>query len=693
MWLEVSDKKSRDVFMSRLDRRLAFNFNRSLMNNEELITFKERLILFQLILGRAGSGKTYEVRRLLMQKVRTGEKKLLLLVPEQISFENEKAMVNVLGSKGGRVLEITTFTRLVDFVFRRVGGFAGTRLDDGARNMIMSLAIEQVRPYLDLYKRHSDKEEFIKLMVDAIREFRTCGVSKSDVDSVINEIDSVVLKAKLKETLMIMSAYDALVGQAYLDPFDDLTHLYDVLLQNSVFEDYVVVVDSFDGFTCQEMKVLECMMTQAKEFYVTLCTDSYYWTEEDFDLLSPVRKTAHELVKMAQKNCVDVLEPIKLESTYRFCENGMSVLEKNIFQARKNTYDQECKDVTVFNARDIYDEVDYVARTIRKLVMKENVRYREIAIISRTTENYVNVIDNVFKKYDVPVFIERNEKIIFKPLMNLVLTALDVMTSNFRSEKIFKFLKTGLLPFSVEETSVLENYVLLWKLDNLDWTSDFELHPRGFVDKFTENDVESLSLINSIRLRVIEPFLNFKESLTQKSGTEISKSLYDLLLRFHVEKNLIKMFKYFNSMAQKKLADEQIRLWDLLMSILDQMSKILGDKPISLKRYRELLDITISSSEISFIPQELDEVKFGSADRMRPNHPRITFIIGAVQGEFPQYPSTKGIFSDSQRKKLISFGMNVYDPLEKMSVREQFLAYRAITSPSERLYVTWPAMG
>ena len=100
----------------------------------------------------------------------------------------------------------------------------------------------------------------------------------------------------------------------------------------------------------------------------------------------------------------------------------------------------------------------------------------------------------------------------------------------------------------------------------------------------------------------------------------------------------------------------------------------------------------MKSMDIAFIPRGLDEVTIGSIDRIRLSHPKITFIIGAVDGEFPHTPVQAGIFSDLERQKLISLGLTMYDTLESISLKERLLAYIAISSASDKLYISWPSL-
>ena len=90
--------------------------------------------MLQFVLGRAGSGKTEYVRRLLANRARAGEGPSMLLVPEQYTFETEKAMLRLAGPVGGNAIPVYSFTRLAEAVFRREGGAvgAGSQREGGA---------------------------------------------------------------------------------------------------------------------------------------------------------------------------------------------------------------------------------------------------------------------------------------------------------------------------------------------------------------------------------------------------------------------------------------------------------------------------------------------------------------------------------------------------------------------------------
>ena len=97
--------------------------------------------MLRLILGRSGSGKTHWIRNKIKELAESGNQKILLVVPEQYTFESERALLQLLGESLFPTVQGVSFTRLSDFVFRQTGGLAGRRLDDGGRAILMSLAL------------------------------------------------------------------------------------------------------------------------------------------------------------------------------------------------------------------------------------------------------------------------------------------------------------------------------------------------------------------------------------------------------------------------------------------------------------------------------------------------------------------------------------------------------------------------
>ena len=113
---------------------------------------------------------------------------------------------------------------------------------------------------------------------------------------------------------------------------------------------------------------------------------------------------------------------------------------------------------TLYSGETVYHEAAYIGATIRHLMMNEGYQYQDFAIIARSLDHYRGVLDVALEQYEVPYFMDTPRSVYAEPLMCLVLYALQILKSNFSSDDMFVYLKTGLAGLTPYEISLLENY-------------------------------------------------------------------------------------------------------------------------------------------------------------------------------------------------------------------------------------------
>ena len=77
--------------------------------------------MLRILTGRAGSGKTTEIFRRMAAEGQ--QRKQILLVPEQASFETEQRFCRENGNRAGVYGEVLSFTRLENRVQHRPGAW------------------------------------------------------------------------------------------------------------------------------------------------------------------------------------------------------------------------------------------------------------------------------------------------------------------------------------------------------------------------------------------------------------------------------------------------------------------------------------------------------------------------------------------------------------------------------------------
>lgn len=643
--------------------------------------------MIKLIEGRSGSGKTRLLRETAGELAKNGCP-VMYLIPEQCSFECETAFLRLLGPKDARAVKVMSFTRMYNFVMRETGGAAGVPIDDSVRRLIMSCTLEDCAGDLEVYGKQALRPAFTEMAVGAVKELKRCGILPDELRKKATAASSAELGKKLRDISHIYAAYDSNVAQSGVDPYDNDIRLEKRIAETKVFSGYTVFIDDFTGFTAQQQRIVELLMEQCADMYISLCREPL----DEEELFFTVNRTRKRLIESAQKLNKQI-GLTRLSENHRTEKQDLLFLEENIY--RKTEIEQgedglvKPENITAVCASDVYDECEYIAAKISELVMSEKCRYRDIAVVFRKSERYDGIIDSVFDKYGISYFMSKPQPVESKPLMRLAVTALEYTLSRNDGKKLMAAAKTGLMGVSPFDTARLENYVFVWSVKGRQFFEPFTENPGGYSDKTTPADIAELESINQTRLKITAPFKDLTDALTSDSGSFTAKEISTAVYNFLTECGVDVLLK---GRADEcgEFSSEELRLWDVLMDILGKMHDALGDRRVTVSRYLDLFKTVLRGTDISDIPQTLDQVLIGKADSVRFSKPYAVFVIGAVDGEFPHIPVSDGVWSDAERKDLISLGLPLYDSLEDLFRQENLLVYNAVSAPSDMLFVTYP---
>lgn len=677
--------------------------------------------MLQLILGRAGFGKTETIRRLIKQTGATA-KAQILVVPEQFSFESERAMMAVDGKCED--FEVLSFSRLCDRLFKLYGGICSARIDDAGRAVFMASAVSQLSSELKVYKRICKKPDFIRGMVGTVKEFKNCSVSVDMLKKAEASLPDGSLKNRLSEITLLYQGYSALLSAEYSDPLDDLAKACELLDEHGFFDDKTVFFDAFKGFTGRQFEIIERAIGSAKEVYISLPCDDMENTEPD--IFYSVRETARTLKQICLSQNVDFKDPIVLTEDRRHLPL-LKEMERRVFSEQSNGTDslaplkddqpdehadeqddtrqnteqnnrqngQENVDgfngeITVFEADTKYDEVDFVASRISKLIREEGYRFREISVIARKAEDYSALIEQLFSRHGIPYFLDARQPVSGQPLMIAACTAFDVIRSSFSTEKLLTLLKSGIVSIDDNDLFELENYCFIWKIDKSDWRTDFVNNPRGMEESFSQRDKETLEKLNTLRKQITAPLFKFEDALkTAQSLKQCAAALFEFLCDINAAENLESIAQSFAENGDEQTADSVERSWDMLISALDRVALLSGEQSGDPEDFYNLFINLVSLMDMGSAPKGIDQVSIGSAPRTRPAEPRAVFVLGANDGVFPASSVSGGLLSDADRIKLCRCDLPISDRSTKSLCEEGFLFYSAVCAPSERLYISY----
>ena len=648
--------------------------------------------MLQLVTGRSGSGKTEYVRRVLGTLAQNGEDKLILIVPEQYSYDSERAMLKTFGNAAAQHVEVLSFTRLTDFVFRTTGGNAGIVADDGTRLILMLRAMDAVADKLEYYAKYRDDVRLAKELIAIFREVRQSGAGLLKLEEASETVESPVLSRKLKELFLIYDVYDAMFRQRYADEDLQIEKLCRVLDDTQFLEGYTFAIDGFKSFTGQELSLLGRILSQAKDVYVTLCTDG----ADPSMIFHSVDETKKRLTKMAKERNVRVFEVQKeaagIRNGARYIAPELKFLEENLFYPADRVYEGSADHITICESQSLFEECEWIAATIRKLLREDGLRARDIAVIVRREEDYRKELLGAFRRYEIPFFDDARQPVENQPLVVLCRAVLSLLSQGFTSENLLQYLKTGLAGVGPEEVAELENYIFTWDVKGRSWQDPFPWNPFGLDANFrSEAEAEeALALLNDTRARVIGPLVKLRNSCKEKSYKEVGEAIYEFLVRTRVPEHLKEYAIALDKAGLPDLAGEQDRVWDVVISVIDRLTAVYGEERVpSMKQYADLFYAILSMTDLGSIPQGLDEVSVSAADRVRLSSPNTVFVAGLEEGVFPAVIGQSGLFTLHERALLRDKGLELSFPEDLRASEERFITYSAVTAPRERLFLSW----
>lgn len=638
--------------------------------------------MLNLLYARAGQ----DIRGELLERMgRSDARRRLLIVPEQFSHESERAMCAALGGGASMFCEVLSFTRLAGRLTDAAGGGAAPMLDAGGRMLLMYAALRRVSDALTTYRAPSRKPAFLTGLLATVDECRSYRVEPEALISAGEELGGRQ-GDKLKDLGLIYAAYRALEAGGAADPRGRLDRLAVQLEDTRWGAGMAFYVYGFTDFTPQEERVLSALMAQGELTAALVCDKG----NDPSGIFRPALRCAKRLARLAKDNAVPVREEALRRTLPR--HPSLAFLEQNLFgPGPVRPWAGECAAVRVAAATP-RQEAEWCAAEILRLLREEGYRCRDIAVCARRLDGYGELIESVFARYGVPVFLSSMEDILEKPVLALVTSALAAAGSDYPYEELFRYLKTGLTGIDEEERDLLENYALTWDLKGSAWTRQkpWDMHPEGYGREFSEEDRALVAWLDQLRRRVIAPLEKLRRG-TDKTGRGRALALYQLLEDIDLPTRLAQRADSLDRRGERTAAAQYRQLWDILVGGLEQCALLLGDTELELEEFSRLFSLVLSQYDVGAIPVSLDAVTVGDAPRMAHKEVKALFLLGADSGSIPDCAASPGLFTDQDRDALSAMEVELAPRQEDKLHREMTIAYETCCRPSQRLYVSYAA--
>mgnify|MGYP001623231692 FL=1 len=492
-----------------------------------------------------------------MEEAKAG-KRVFYIAPNSLSFEKERAVLELLPDQASFAITITRFVQMARYFVLNEPQTKET-IDDNGLAMIFYRALSHFSDTdLKVFGRLKQDTNFIKQLVDLYKELKTANMTVLDLTELhtAEKQEDLVKIFLAVNDILLANQYENQSKIAFFAKQVASGHLDDA------FENVVLVIDGFTRFSAEEedlVSLLEEKCAQViigtyssqKAYKATFSTGNVYQASLDFlHSLAAKFQTQPEYVESSQKSQEAFAKLSKLfEAKHDFTTSDITLTQ------------DDKKHYAIWDVINQKEEVEHVAKAIRHK-LHQGYRYKDILVLLGDVDSYRLQIGKIFDKYEIPYYFGKAESMSDHPLVHFIDSLERVKRYRFRMEDVVNLLKTGLYgSFTQDDLDLFEQYLIYADIKGQSkFGKEFTIAYKG---------EEHLAYINCMREQIIAPLLGLFKAQKQ-FGSSLLEKLMTFLGAISLPENLERMVATFSENDQEK--HEQV--WRTFTGILEQFQTI-----------------------------------------------------------------------------------------------------------------------
>lgn len=642
----------------------------------------------QFIIGSSGAGKSHlAYRRIIEASMKHPERNYYVIVPEQFTMQTQKTLVEMHPGKGILNIDILSFERLAYRVFEETGGDTRKVLEDTGKSMVLRKMVQKYQKDLPYLGSQMKKPGYLDEVKSLLSEFMQYDIREKNLEEMLERTgDRTLLQMKLKDVGVLYNGFREFLEGHYMTGEEVL----DVLLKALPFSEKIrgseMLFDGFTGFTPIQINVIRELLILTEKISVTVTMDA---SENAFSPGKPYQLfyMSRKMIRALSALTKELEDPVYVRQGEhsRFAKApALHFLEQNIFRYRKESYDREQEEISLYLAGSPLMEMRETARQIAVLVRRNGYRYGEVAVITGNLEVYGNLAKQVFEEVHIPYFIDEKHSVLMNPFVEAIRAALEMAVKGFSYESVFRYLRSGMSGIGKEEADRLENYVIALGIRSFKkWSSKWVRIYRGMKP-------EEIGELNALRESFLEEVGILAEGFGsgRKTVEEYCRILYEYIVRCGMEKKIRDQELMFKELGNQAMEKEYSQIYAIVMELLDKMVEILGEETVTSQEFRQLLETGLGEAKVALIPPSMDQVMVGDMERTRLKDIKALFFVGVNEGNIPKNTQSGGILTEMDREFFEGEGMELAPGPKELMNMQRFYLYLNLTKPRERLFLS-----
>ena len=625
--------------------------------------------------------------------------KSFLIVPEQYTLQTDMRLIEAIDRGTVMDAKVLSFSSLARFILDRTGDAGVDSLSKSGKIMVITNILRDLNDRLTLFKNAYQNPDFVKDIEAFVSSIKDNNFDDEFFNKLIKGLGEGPMALKFEEIKIIFEAYQEEISGKFIDTEDRMALVIDKLDQADFLKGSKFYFDKFDYVSDIKMDFIKKLDQKGIEVTIGLTLDRAFIKDprsKDVEIYEMAEKFYQRLRDRAAIKEIILDAPINPhEDLAHLCMNFEKYLPKK--------YQANPKNIHILESTTTLNEITNVGLFIKRLTKEKEVRYKDISIYLSNSDEYENEIKRVFASYQIPIFLSRTNKLTDNHIVKTYLAILRLLAYGFSENDLTYFLRSGIFDFGEntnEKVISLQNFI---KARNIKYSMFLEdkyfVMDQDFYKNYYKNDprgeskleekTKDFARVNEIREQVLDLLGELLELRDKKVKISILiRALYKMMSHPGFIRGINAYQAILKAENDLDSFEENNQVWDKLMTILEQLDSLMGDREDDLKGLYTLIRSCANDIEIGIIPPSKDHVIISNFTSPRIANRPINFALGLNDAFFPSKAKKDPILGKQEIDKIkdMDIDLKVYD--QDSEEKEKLNLYKLVQT-SDKVYLSF----
>lgn len=575
---------------------------------------------------------------------------VLVICEDKLTLSVETAIAELTG--GSFNVEVTS-----------LGRYASKRLSErrylskeGAA-MAVKKILTDIAPELTALKKAAASPSLASETGELIAQLKSAKILPDELSAATDGLEGRSA-AKIRDIAKIFAAYEEFLSSNGLtDSNNALSDVSEAIACDEKLPCARVVFIGFSSITRQTADAIDEITSTAKstDFFAVKGDNTDLYVNEFYDFVGKYDASPKMLPSSVTPEGDRILS---------------SLFDPSAF-AKSGTHTDK---IHLYEATDVSDEAEYVAARIRREVIENGKRYRDIAIGAGDYSAYSLVLKRKLADYGIPFYSDEKTCLSELPISKLVDSLLRSKSGRGDLREIKNVLGNCLF---ISDRKISDAIIRALTVSSSTYKTFIE-------GKFSVGEIFA-----DAKISLLYTFL------TKLGKTDTAKNYSAAIRAFLTAAGVDENAKIAGDRLTAFASDDKAALLssekEAFLAVLDETENVLGDTPLSLDAYRRILLAGEEAAEMSVVQQNNDCVYAGELKNCKSKRRDILFAIG-MTSDVPFVKGDSALLLDGDIADLEKLSLYVEPKLKIVNDREKEATGLALAAFGTNLILTRPAL-